>query len=162
MKRYIFFLTVILICLNAEAQRVIEKPKYGFSTAPYVKIVRIELDSSATVFHFDVMFGSGNWIVIPSRTYIRPAETYRKLYIKEAEGITIDKKFYMPDSGRVSYKLYFPPLDESVEVIDYGEDGGTWFIFQIELAAKKWIALLSVSPLLNDQTPRRNKYHRKV
>ena len=73
---------------------------------------------------------------MPENTYIKPGNSGKRLYLKKAEGIPLNEKFFMPDSGRTSFKLYFPPVDENVTYIDYGEEEpkqGYWAIKNIEL-----------------------------
>lgn len=41
----------------------------------------------------------------------------------------------MPAAGETRYQLFFPKIDASVSMLDFGEanDGGSWFIYDIEL-----------------------------
>lgn len=116
--------------------KVINNPWHGHTSAPYLKIARIELSKRSTVLYFDVTFRPQWWIRVPENTYIRPGNSGKRLYLKKAEGIPFNEKFFMPDSGRTSFKLYFPPIDEDVSYIDYGEEEnvqGSWYIRNIEL-----------------------------
>ena len=133
----IFF--TLLMTLTTVAQTVIEKPVYGVATSDYLRITKIELTDSSTVIHFHVHFRPGNWISIPKETYIQPVGGDEKLFIKTAEGLPLNQTYTLPESGEVSYSLTFPQTGEGVKKIDYGEanQGGTWFIYDIELAPGK-------------------------
>jgi TonB family protein len=114
----------------------IDNPRYGFTSVSYLKITRIELNKKSTVLYFDVTFRPKWWIRVPENTYIRPDNASKRLYIKSAEGIPLNEKYYMPESGKISYKLHFPPVDKNASYIDYGEEDnspGIWLIKNIEL-----------------------------
>ena len=60
-----------------------------------------------------------NWIVISSDSYLQiPA---RRFMLTGAEGITPDSLFWMPDSGRASFMLRFPPLPRGTKSFDFIE-----------------------------------------
>lgn len=118
------------------AVTAINNPRHGFTSASYLKITRIELNKRSTVLYFDVTFRPEWWIRVPENTYIRPDNASKRLYIKSAEGIPLNKKYFMPESGKISYKLHFPPIDKNASYIDYGEEDnsqGVWLIKNIEL-----------------------------
>ena len=125
----------LVLSFFAYSQTILDNPKVGMNTASYVTLEKIELSDTTTVLWFQVKFAPGNWISIPKETYIQPVGFKEKLYIVSAEGITVGEKYTMPASGEVSYKLYFPKIDDSVSKLDYGEanDGGSWFIYDIQI-----------------------------
>jgi thiol-disulfide isomerase/thioredoxin len=133
MKKILLLNFALVLTLLVNAQTVVEQPKIGMSTASNVKIEKIVLSDSATVFWFHTKAAPGNWISIPKKTYLLPGGSKDTLFVKAAEGIPLNKQYIMPSSGEVSYKLTFPKIDASVSRIDYGEADGTWFIFDIRL-----------------------------
>ncbi len=141
MKSFFLTLTLILaLCLSSvNAQKVIDEPKHGISTAPYLNLTKIELRDSTTIMSFLVNFTPGNWISIPKETYIQNPVDNEKLYVVTTEGIPFNEKYWMPDSGQVAFKLFFPPVSEDWETIDYGEgnEGGNWAIYDIRLKPHK-------------------------
>ena len=103
---------------GAFAQRIVENPKYTARNSPTVDIAKIELRDTATVIYCDVTFPSKWWIKLPSTTYIQSTDGSEKLSITHSEGIKMEEEFWMPESGKTSYVLYFPPLDPSTSTID--------------------------------------------
>lgn len=131
MKKILLLNFALVLTVLVQAQTVIEQPKTGMSTASYIDITKIELKDSVTVLWFHVKFTPGNWISIPKTTYILPVGSKDTLKILSSDGIPLDKRFTMPSSGEVNYKLIFPKVDQSVRSIDYGES--VWFIYDIQL-----------------------------
>ncbi|NMH89722.1 TlpA family protein disulfide reductase [Flavivirga algicola] len=133
MKKHSFiYLLLMLICTNVFAQKIIENPDYGNSTVSG-DVTKIEILEDATVLHFHIKYRPGYWISIPKKTFIKSVDSEEKLFVTKAEGIPLNKRYFMPESGEVDYKLYFPKLNKSINEIDFGEanDGGTWYIYNI-------------------------------
>ncbi|NOX64850.1 MAG: redoxin family protein, partial [Chlorobi bacterium] len=99
------------------------------------EIRKIEITDDATKLYFHVSYNPGEWILIPDETYIQVVGNEEKLFITDSEEILVNERFIMPASGETDYTLIFPKIDTSTYRIDYGEanDGGTWFIYNIEL-----------------------------
>lgn len=137
MKKHTLTFLALLLSFAVYSQIVIENPITGFSTARNVNLTKIELSDTATILYFYTKAKAGNWISIPTKTYIKEIKGDEKLYVNRSEGIPIGEKFTMPASGEVSYKLIFPAIDKTVKFIDYGEgnDGGSWFIYDIATAS---------------------------
>ena len=133
----IFFL-ILILSVTLKAQLIIENPKYGFRTGGSFEIQKIEITDDATLMYFHVSYNPGEWILIPDETYIQIVGDEEKLFITDSEGIEINERFIMPASAETDYTLIFPKIDTSTFRIDYGEanDGGTWFIYNIELKAE--------------------------
>ena len=134
------FLSALIMLFSISlcfAQTTVLNPKTGFSTAGNLKLTKIELSDTATILNFDVNARPKDWISVPGKTFIQPINSSEKYYVKYSEGIEIDKKFIMPESGKTSYRLFFSALPKGTEAIDFGEanDGGTWFIYDIALKA---------------------------
>ena len=133
MKRILLSAFALILSVLAYSQTTLDNPKIGLSTASNVKLEKIELRDTATVLWFHVNQTPGIWIRIPKETYIQPVGAKEKLFIVSADGIPMNDQYVMPESGEVNYKLIFPKIDTSVAKVDYGEDGGTWFIYDIQL-----------------------------
>lgn len=125
----LFLLSAIVVC----SQTVIDQPKTGFSTSANVNLIKIEVSDTATILSFRTYSRPGDWILIPDKTYIQDANGTEKMYIKSTEGIKINAQYTIPESGNVTYKLFFPPIAKTTTFIDYGEgnEGGSWFIYDI-------------------------------
>jgi hypothetical protein len=135
MKKILLLLTVLLSIANVLAQKTIENPKTGFSTASYLSISKIEITDSTTVVSFEIAQYSGFKFTIPKQSYIKDVANEEKLFIKSAEGVSMENGNVIPESGTLNYKLIFGKLDKSVAKIEYGEanEGGNWFIYDIAL-----------------------------
>ncbi|MFW5645558.1 MAG: hypothetical protein ACOCZL_06560, partial [Bacteroidota bacterium] len=132
MKKNLILFYLSFLSFPVFSQKIIENPKFSATTAPYVKITRIELQDTSTVLDFEVDYFPGWWIqVSSSETSIQNSKGGNKLYVTSAEGIELDKKVNTPKNGKNIYTLYFPPLDKSVETIDFLEE--SWKIYDIEL-----------------------------
>lgn len=119
----LFLLSALVVC----SQTVIDQPKTGFSTSANVNLIKIEVSDTATILSFRTYSRPGDWISIPDKTYIQESTGTEKMYIKSTEGIKINEQYTMPESGNVTYKLFFPPIAKTTAFIDYGEgnDGGS-------------------------------------
>lgn len=144
MKTIYLIAMALAMSLFGFSQKVIENPQVGMSTAQNVTLQKIELLDTATILWFQVKERQGRWISIPDQSYIQPVGANEKLFILAADGININEQFTMPASGEVSYKLTFPKVDASVSKLDYGEanDGGSWFIYDIQLKPELFKSIL--------------------
>ncbi len=144
MKTILSTFLSLFLTVFAYSQIIIENPKVGMSTASNLSIEKIELLDTATVFSFHVKSPAGSWISIPGKTYIQPVGKNEKLFIISTEGIPMNEKYTMPESGEVSYKLFFPKIDSSVAKLDFGEanEGGSWFIYDIQLKPEWFKSIL--------------------
>ncbi len=135
MKKHLPLLMSMFFVISVYSQKVIENPKTGFSTAPYLFINKIEITDSTTVVSFEITQYPGFKFTIPKQTYIKYVSKEEKLFIKRAEGVSMKNGNTIPESGTLNYKLIFGKLDQSVSKIEYGEanDGGDWFIHDIAL-----------------------------
>lgn len=140
MRKTFVTLIIGLIYLNSFSQKSVISPKFSATTASYVNITGIELNDTITALNFEVDYFPGWWINVSSdKTFIRESKGGKKLYVKRSEGITLNKNHNTPASGKNIYTLYFPPIDKTVETIDYEEE--RWKIFDIEIVPQKHISV---------------------
>lgn len=136
--RILIFLILLLLAAGSMGQRIVENPRFGSSTSETRKITRIELTDTATVFYVDAVYRPHWWIKVEAGISISPANGGEKLLLKATEGITVDKEFFMPASGKHSYKLIFPALPAGVTRIDmWEEDSSEGGIFDVALTDEK-------------------------
>ncbi len=123
---------VLFLASGAMGQQCIDHPPYGSRTTETRTIRRIELSDTATILFVDARYRPNWWIMVESGEYITPAEGGEKLTIVRSEGISLDKRFFMPASGEYSFKLFFPPLPKGTTHLDWclGESQG---IFDVAL-----------------------------
>lgn len=118
------------------ANRVVENPLIETANTRTLDIVKVELSDTATVLHMNAYYRPKNWIVISSDSYLQiPA---RKFMLTGAEGITPDSLFWMPDSGRASFVLRFPPLPRGTKSFDFIESDcdDCFKIYGVDLTGK--------------------------
>ena len=134
------FLCCLFACLQIGAQgqtRVIEQPAFDTWNSTTLEIDRIELSDTATVFYVDAFFRPHYWIQIVKETTLQAdGKSYP---IRSAEGITLSEKFWMPDSGTASFRLFFPPLPKGTRQVDFieGNEERAFRIWGIRLDGTK-------------------------
>lgn len=143
MKKNSLLVLLLLVISSTFAQKVIDSPQYGISTFPG-EIRRIELTKSATILHFHLHSKPNGAIYIPKGSCIKVAGTDEKLFVTKTEGIPLNKKYKLNDSGIANYKLHFPPLKEDIGKIDFSESnkGGSWHVYDIVIDEAKFGSLL--------------------
>lgn len=123
MKRIVFLIVCVAAFYGCTQKRpaVIERPVFEVWSSTTLEIDKIEMTESATIFHFDAYFRPNNWIRIDKETYIRESGKEDKLLVTHSEGINLGEETYMPESGTISFKLFFPPLKPGIKKIDFIE-----------------------------------------
>jgi thiol-disulfide isomerase/thioredoxin len=138
MRKIVLFTSLCFFVFSVYAQ-TIEWPVFKGSNCNYVKILKIELTDTATVMDFRIHYTPNMWIKIPAETYIQNSAGGDKLLVKSAKGIKIDEEHFTPENGINEFTIYFPPLDKSVEMIDFGDL--SWKIFGIELKPQEHFSI---------------------
>lgn len=140
MKKVLFVLSAVL-CLAACSQKphrgTIEAPLYEVRNTNTIEVSRIDLTDSTTVLHIEARFRPHWWIKIVSSTFLAD-ENGNQYPIVSADGIELDKEFWMPDSGEAQFTLTFPPMPAGVNSIDFieGYEQGAFRIWGIRLDGK--------------------------
>jgi thiol-disulfide isomerase/thioredoxin len=119
-KLALLFIPLLAAC-GQKRPEVIERPLFEVRNTSTLEIDKVELNDTATVFHFDAFFYPNMWIMIAADTYIKESGSDERFFITKAEGINIGEHFFMPESGQTSFKLFFPPLDPKITKIDFIE-----------------------------------------
>nr|WP_314897144.1 TlpA disulfide reductase family protein [uncultured Flavobacterium sp.] len=130
MKKIFIVLVALFISGVVFSQKLIDKPDYGLSTIPG-SLTKIELTAEATILHFHIKYQPGYWISILKESYIQDVNGGEKYVVTKTEGIPLETKYTMPESGEVRYQLYFPKLKTTANKIDFIE--GKWAIYDIEI-----------------------------
>ncbi|MDR1633046.1 MAG: thioredoxin fold domain-containing protein [Dysgonamonadaceae bacterium] len=138
---------LILFACKEKHPAVIETPVFDVWATSALEIEKIEMSDSTTIFHIHAFFHPKEWIKISSETFIRESGTDEKLTIVDAEGIELDEKFFMPESGETSFKLYFPPLKPEVTKIDFieCESDGCFNIWGIRLTDRAKVEVTALT-----------------
>jgi len=121
-KMAIFYgiVAILLGCSSCDSkERVILRPEFAIRNSNTLEIDKIVLNDSATVFYIDAFYRPRYWIRIDSGTYLRDGE--KTWPIVGAKGIKLNGYHWMPDSGKSSFQLIFPPLGKEVKQVDFIE-----------------------------------------
>lgn len=111
---YLLFLLSCTIQLFAtEATKVIRNP-YVSNPQSWLQIDSIELTSDTTIFYVTGKNLPGNWISVNSQSVLEPIQGDERYKLLKSEGLELDKKIFMPESGEVKFTLYFEPIDTTM------------------------------------------------
>lgn len=126
-------ITILLLSFSffGNAQKVIENPKYSISSPGYIELKKIELTTDATILTFYLKIPQNNWIRVHDKSFIQPVGDTTKLYLIKAEGINMDEHTYWEKDKmeEITYRLFFPKLNDDVAKIDFGEPINNSFKF---------------------------------
>lgn len=126
----------LLVCAcSSPKERTIEMPAMAAANTTNLDVRSVELTDSNTVLTMNVNFRPGWWIRIAGTSKIvADGKEYAML---EADGITPDEQFFMPENGETEFKLTFPAIPLSTQQIDFteGADDG-WKIWGIDVSGK--------------------------
>jgi thiol-disulfide isomerase/thioredoxin len=160
MKRMILLVVSVLCGLSGCMEKrpsVVERPVFEVRNSGTLEIDKIEMNDSSTVLYIDAYYRPKQWIMISSGTYIRESGTDDRLLIVRSEDITLDEKFYLPESGKTSFRLFFPPLRPDIRRIDFIESDckGCFKTWGIHLLPDEKIKLDPLpAPFRTQQTPK--------
>jgi thiol-disulfide isomerase/thioredoxin len=151
MNKTVTFLMILLVSQVLFAQKTIENPKHGYSSAYGLQITKIELTDSFTILSFRYAASPGAGFYIPKESYILPDKTTEKLSAVKADKVGLNSGANVGSSGKIDYALYFPAIDSATSKIEFGEgnQGGNWFIYDIELNKESYHGLLPESIIGN-------------
>ncbi len=130
-----------LLGIQAYPQRIIDHPRFAATTSPNVQITKIELSDTAAVLYFEVSYFPKLSIRVSSdKTYIQNSKGGDQLYVKRADGIELNKWIKINETGKHSYKLFFPPLNRETVLFNFEEE--TWKIFDIEIVPQEHVSVI--------------------
>ncbi|MBJ6368763.1 thioredoxin family protein [Snuella sedimenti] len=118
MKKQLLCYAITFICINIFSQEIIENPKYSRIYKKNTLIKKIELNETETILHITSRNKEKNWITIPKTTYISDEDSNKKMFVLKSEGISLGSKTPLNDKNEISYKLFFPALQKTSNVID--------------------------------------------
>lgn len=109
----------------------------GVCNTETLDITRVEITDSATYVNVEAYFHPKYWIKFVSDTYLQVDG--KKYIITTAEGCELDKQFWMPESGRASFRFTFPPIPKQAKSMDFieGEEEGAFKLYDIDLTGKR-------------------------
>lgn len=146
MRHYLNYLllAIVLLCggglLRAQEVQVcdVKNPEVGDRNTTTVEISRVECTPEATTLYMEAYNRRQYWMQLDSVLHLHGAVTGRDYPLRRCEGLALGQHVYMPDSGNVSFRLVFPPLDgrdTSFDFMEGGKDG--WFIKGVNLKEER-------------------------
>ena len=119
-KSLLFGLCLCLWTSLGWGQRVIEVPWYETTNTYMFDIIKMELADEATIITGQVNYRPNDEFRIAGRTILR-GESGKEYKLLKAEGITLNQQIVLPESGLMTFQLYFEPVDAGEKKVDYVE-----------------------------------------
>lgn len=122
MKRFTGMM-VAMLCMATIAQakdRIIERPPFLAWSSSSIEVDKIVMSDTATTVYIKAFYRPKYWIKIASGSFLQDNNgmTYP---VRKGVGITLDKEFWMPESGESEFQLQFPPIPANVTSLDFSE-----------------------------------------
>ena len=120
-------------CSSKREKLVVDNP--GYKERPQsLEIKRVECNDTATILNMVVSGPPKNWVRLSSNT-ILSTEAGKQYKLLKCEGIELDKECYLPESGKMPFRLEYEPLPENAKMFDFseGNDKGSWKIKGVRL-----------------------------
>lgn len=159
MKIFTWIVGLILctVCTVQAKDRVIERPPFLAWSSNSIEIDKIVMSDTATTLYVKAFYRPKYWIKIATGSFLK--DNNGTLYpIRKGIGITLEKEFWMPESGEAEFQLLFPPIPKDVTSLDFseGDFDGAYKIWGIQLNEKGF----RESPLPEDAI--NNKINKKA
>ena len=119
-KSLLFGLCLCLWTSLGWGQRVIEVPWYETTNTYMFDIIKMELTDEATVITGQVKYFPNEWFRVVGRTVLR-GESGKEYKLLKAVGIKLNEQVFLPESGQMTFQLYFEPVDAGEKKVDYVE-----------------------------------------
>lgn len=140
MKRYFFLLGILwMILFTSQAQdKVIDNPFVESYSSGSIFLNKIVCSDTGTWLYMDGYSAPGSWIQIAPESVLT-GENGRIYKLVSSENIQLGEKIYMPESGNVSFVLYFEPLAKEERIVSFSEGNadGAFKINAIHLKKEK-------------------------
>ena len=119
-KSLLFGLCLCLWTSLGWGQRVIEVPWYETTNTYMFDIIKMELTDKATIITGQVKYLPNEWFRVVGRTVLR-GESGKEYKLLKAEGIKLNEQVFLPESGQMTFQLYFEPVNAGEKKVDYVE-----------------------------------------
>ena len=119
-KSLLFGLCLCLWTSLGWGQRMIEVQWYETTNTYMFDIIKMELTDEATVITGQVKYFPNEWFRVVGRTVLR-GESGKEYKLLKTEGIKLDEQVFLPESGQMTFRLYFEPVDAGEKKVDYVE-----------------------------------------
>ena len=112
--------------------------KFSTTTSRNIRILKVHQNELDTRIDFKVdgfMYKSSGFMVSSNGSYIQNSKGGSKIKMQGIEGIELDKLYKDTIFENIRYTMIFPPLDKSVETIDFISENLE--VFDIELISQE-------------------------
>lgn len=139
MKRFALMISLLLsiLCMTQAKDRIVERPPFLAQSSSSIEIDKIVMSDTVTTVYIKAFYRPKYWIKIATGSVLK--DNNGNLYpIRKGIGITLDKEFWMPESGEAEFQLTFPPIPQNVTCLDFSEGDfeGAFKIWGIQLDKK--------------------------
>ena len=111
MKRFVWIIGLIfcITCTIQAKDRVIERPPFLAWSSNSIEVDKIVMSDTVTTVYIKAFYHPKYWIKIATGSFLK--DNNGMLYpIRRGVGITLDKEFWMPESGEAEFQVQFPPI----------------------------------------------------
>ena len=85
------------------------------NTNGVLEIKQVECNLNVTTLHFKAYYTPNNWIRIAEEAFLTTSDG-KQYKVLKADGITLGKEFFMPESGETEFSLTFEALPKDADI----------------------------------------------
>ena len=118
-----------------EGVLLVNYPDYqANNTNGILEIKQVECNLNVTTLHFKAYYTPNNWIRIAEEAFLTTSDG-KQYKVLKADGITLGKEFFMPESGEAEFSLTFEVLPKDAQTFTFQEGNGenVWAITDIKM-----------------------------
>lgn len=118
-----------------EGVLLVNYPDYqANNTNGILEIKQVECNLNVTTLHFKAYYTPNNWIRIAEEAFLSTSDG-KQYKVLKADGITLGKEFFMPESGEAEFSLTFEALPKDAQTFTFQEGNGenVWAITDIKM-----------------------------
>ena len=118
-----------------EGMLLVNYPDYqANNTNGVLEIKQVECNLNVTTLHFKAYYTPNNWIRIAEEAFLTTSDG-KQYKVLKADGITLGKEFFMPESGETEFSLTFEALPKDAQIFTFQEGNGknVWAITDIKM-----------------------------
>ena len=128
--------TSATLSLGIYADRTVKNPPVSYAGGATIDVGAVTLTDTATILDINATFRPGYWIKIAQESYLESEG--KKYAMTGTDGITPDTEFWMPESGKASFRLFFDPLPADTRTLSFieGDAPGAFRLIDIDLTGE--------------------------
>ena len=118
-----------------EGMLLVNYPDYqANNTNGVLEIKQVECNLNVTTLHFKAYYTPNNWIRIAEEAFLTTSDG-KQYKVLKADGITLGKEFFMPESGETEFSLTFEALPKDAQTFTFqgGNGENVWAITDIKM-----------------------------